>query len=230
VELQRSEVEGWVQCERAECRKWRRVELARVLALRAEENTPWYCENNPNAEYAHCAAPQELSDDEIDRRIEEIDRRTERMEEEVEYRVQRKTVPQDHPMSDEEPSDMGGHAIQLADGTDVPLQTSGIKVLADMETQHDDMGDGTYDNGFTPSRSLLSNKPPKATGPKTTSRATLVAKGQGKKPALKPAPKPAKSKSAAPHASGREPSGKRKGGPDTFAEGTQVGVARPSQP
>jgi hypothetical protein len=109
-------------------------------------------------------------------------------------------------------SDMGWHAIQLADGTDVRLQTSGIKVLADMETQHDDMGDGTYDNDLTPSR------------------ATLVAKGQGKKPALKPAPKPAKSKSAAPHASGRKPSGKKKGGPDTFAQGTQVGVARPSQP
>jgi hypothetical protein len=61
--------EGWVQCERPACRKWRRIPATHMAML--EDGAAWYCENNPDDEYARCEQAQELSDDEIDRRMEE---------------------------------------------------------------------------------------------------------------------------------------------------------------
>ena len=53
-------VETWAQCEL--CSQWRR------LAAPPPENATWTCKQNPDAKYAKCSEPQELPDDEIDRR------------------------------------------------------------------------------------------------------------------------------------------------------------------
>jgi len=172
-------------------------------------------------------------------------------------------------------SNMGWHAIALADGTEVRLQTSGIKQLGgaaaaaagagagagaaamqveDVGGVYDDISDGS-DPEFTPDLSLLlssrasapasalkqparlsKQQPPSSI--KTGLLSTLAVTEPSKKLALKPSPspKPVKSTSAPPRSgSGRQPaSGKRKGAPDTFAEGTQVGgsweVSRLSNP
>jgi hypothetical protein len=47
---------AWVQCERASCRKWRRIPAAAVAAL--TDGAKWFCENNPDAAHAKCAQPQ----------------------------------------------------------------------------------------------------------------------------------------------------------------------------
>jgi hypothetical protein len=150
-------------------------------------------------------------------------------------------------------SNMGWHAIKLVDGTEVRLQTSGIKQLPgdgagaaaaatqidDVGGMYDDMSDGS-DAEFTPDPSLLLSS--RASAPasalkqpakmrkqqppssvKTVSLSTLAIMEPSKKLALKP--KPVKSTSVPPRSnSGRQSaSGKRKGASDTFAQGTQVG-------
>ena len=59
--------EGWVQCEHAACGKWRRIPVAHMATL--ADGASWYCVNNPYKTYARCEQPQELSNDEIDRRM-----------------------------------------------------------------------------------------------------------------------------------------------------------------
>lgn len=51
----------WVEC--AECSKWRRVPPL------SDEGARWRCADNADARFASCAAPQELSDDEIDAQL-----------------------------------------------------------------------------------------------------------------------------------------------------------------
>ena len=59
-------VETWAQCEL--CSQWRR------LAAAPPENATWTCKQNPDAKYAKCSEPQELPDDEIDRRMEFLEK------------------------------------------------------------------------------------------------------------------------------------------------------------
>ena len=59
-------VETWAQCEL--CSQWRR------LAAAPKENEIWTCKQNPDAKYAKCSEPQELPDDEIDRRMEFLEK------------------------------------------------------------------------------------------------------------------------------------------------------------
>ncbi|GLC55996.1 hypothetical protein PLESTB_001053200 [Pleodorina starrii] len=56
------DADNWVLCDR--CTKWRRIPAAFVDQIR--EDTPWYCENNPNKAFASCSVPQELTNEEID--------------------------------------------------------------------------------------------------------------------------------------------------------------------
>ena len=59
-------VETWAQCEL--CSQWRRLPAA------PPENATWTCKQNPDAKYAKCSEPQELPDDEIDRRMEFLEK------------------------------------------------------------------------------------------------------------------------------------------------------------
>ncbi|GIL91288.1 hypothetical protein Vretimale_10000 [Volvox reticuliferus] len=56
------EADNWVLCDR--CTKWRRIPAAFVDQIK--EDTPWYCEHNPNKAFASCSVPQELTNEEID--------------------------------------------------------------------------------------------------------------------------------------------------------------------
>ena len=56
-------IENWVQCDR--CGKWRRVREDLLESL--EDDTNWYCEDNPDDRHNHCNIPQEMTNDEIDR-------------------------------------------------------------------------------------------------------------------------------------------------------------------
>jgi hypothetical protein len=56
-------IENWVQCDR--CSKWRRVREELVEAL--NDDSHWYCEDNPDKLRNSCNIPQEMSNDEIDR-------------------------------------------------------------------------------------------------------------------------------------------------------------------
>ncbi|CAK0751346.1 hypothetical protein CVIRNUC_002061 [Coccomyxa viridis] len=55
----------WAQCDR--CSKWR--QLSRELAESLGNDSSWFCENNPDPNFASCSQPQELSDDEIDKQL-----------------------------------------------------------------------------------------------------------------------------------------------------------------
>ena len=59
--------ESWVACDEESCGKWRRVPA--VVALRISDTEPWYCRHSRDVRHDSCAAPQELCDDEIDRRV-----------------------------------------------------------------------------------------------------------------------------------------------------------------
>ncbi|GMH36489.1 hypothetical protein BSKO_04357 [Bryopsis sp. KO-2023] len=52
----------WVQCD--ECCKWRRIPLS---VLEKVEDVPWHCSHNPDESFRGCEAPQEWSDEQIDR-------------------------------------------------------------------------------------------------------------------------------------------------------------------
>ena len=49
--------EQWVQCENPNCGKWRRIPPGSVI----DENAPWYCYMNPDAERNTCSAAEEVS-------------------------------------------------------------------------------------------------------------------------------------------------------------------------
>eukprot|EP00884_Botryococcus_braunii_P013408 jgi/Botrbrau1/22068/Bobra.0638s0001.1 len=57
---------GWVQCD--SCSKWRALPAELVKAIDVEKTT-WFCEDNPDKQFASCDIPQEFSDDEIDRQL-----------------------------------------------------------------------------------------------------------------------------------------------------------------
>ena len=52
------------QCDA--CTKWRRIPALGADSL--SEEVPWHCKDNPNADFASCSTPQELSNEEIDAR------------------------------------------------------------------------------------------------------------------------------------------------------------------
>ena len=49
------EDDAWIQCEREDCLKWRRVtsEIAE-----AYEDKPWFCEFNPDKQFNACTIPE----------------------------------------------------------------------------------------------------------------------------------------------------------------------------
>ncbi|GMH45982.1 hypothetical protein BSKO_13946 [Bryopsis sp. KO-2023] len=55
--------ETWVQCDK--CQQWRRVKTELVT------DHMWFCYQNPDKRFASCEAPQELSDNAIDKLLEE---------------------------------------------------------------------------------------------------------------------------------------------------------------
>ena len=59
--------EAWVCCDAPGCGKWRRVpgDVADAVGVGGR----WVCADAPDPRFSSCNAPQELSDDEIDRRI-----------------------------------------------------------------------------------------------------------------------------------------------------------------
>ena len=59
--------EAWVCCDAPGCSKWRRVpgDVADAVGVGGR----WVCADAPDPRFSSCDAPQELSDDEIDRRI-----------------------------------------------------------------------------------------------------------------------------------------------------------------
>jgi hypothetical protein len=59
--------EAWICCDAADCGKWRRVPA--VVARALGEGDEWRCSENRDARFAGCRLPQELGDDEIDRRV-----------------------------------------------------------------------------------------------------------------------------------------------------------------
>lgn len=46
----------WVQCEYAQCMKWRKIIADQNTNLK---QITWYCHMNPNKAYSFCDAPQE---------------------------------------------------------------------------------------------------------------------------------------------------------------------------
>ncbi|CAD7699734.1 unnamed protein product [Ostreobium quekettii] len=54
------ERETWAMCDR--CNRWRRLQSA-------TPDSPWYCSMNPDARFASCDVPQELSDEAIDQSL-----------------------------------------------------------------------------------------------------------------------------------------------------------------
>lgn len=59
--------EAWVCCDAPGCGRWRRVPGGVADAVGVSGR--WVCADAPDPRFASCTAPQELSDDEIDRRI-----------------------------------------------------------------------------------------------------------------------------------------------------------------
>jgi hypothetical protein len=59
--------EAWICCDAADCGKWRRVPS--VVARALGEGDEWRCSENRDERFAGCGLPQELGDDEIDRRV-----------------------------------------------------------------------------------------------------------------------------------------------------------------
>ena len=59
-------VETWTECEAAGCGKWRRLNAPPADEIK------WVCAMNPDPRFNSCAAPQELSNDEIDRRMDAL--------------------------------------------------------------------------------------------------------------------------------------------------------------
>lgn len=55
--------DNWVQCDR--CGQWRRVTQDVVDSL--EDDSNWFCEDNPDELHNACTLPQEMTDAEIDR-------------------------------------------------------------------------------------------------------------------------------------------------------------------
>ena len=64
AEKEKEGEERWVQCER--CDKWRRLTSQ---AEEEEEAEAWVCSLNPDPDFNRCEAPQEFSDEVIDRRL-----------------------------------------------------------------------------------------------------------------------------------------------------------------
>eukprot|EP00798_Chlamydomonas_sp_ICE-L_P005065 gene5065-34860_t len=88
--------DSWVQCDR--CNKWRNIPT--VVAEKLDDKLPWYCEHNPNKEFASCSVPQGLTNEEIDNLGESSggeEQEEEEEEEEVlheeDERQQRKRIP-----------------------------------------------------------------------------------------------------------------------------------------
>ena len=54
---------SWIQCESAECGKWRKVQQSVVAGLMPRDR--WICAMNVSRDFASCDAPQELGDEEI---------------------------------------------------------------------------------------------------------------------------------------------------------------------
>ena len=59
--------EAWVCCDEPGCGKWRRVPSA--VAHGVGDSDSWRCADSRDARFAGCHLPQELDDDEIDRRV-----------------------------------------------------------------------------------------------------------------------------------------------------------------
>jgi hypothetical protein len=55
--------DNWVQCDR--CGQWRRVTQDVVDSL--EDDSNWFCEDNPDQLHNSCTVPQEMTNAEIDR-------------------------------------------------------------------------------------------------------------------------------------------------------------------
>ena len=53
----------WIECESAECRKWRRVPQPLVAALQPRDR--WVCAMNTRRDFASCDTPQEITNEEI---------------------------------------------------------------------------------------------------------------------------------------------------------------------
>ena len=61
-------IEAWVCCDAPECGKWRRVPS--LVAREIGDDEPWFCRLSADAKRNACSFPQELENDDIDRRIE----------------------------------------------------------------------------------------------------------------------------------------------------------------
>lgn len=59
--------EAWVCCDESTCGKWRRVPSCVARAI--GEHDTWQCSDSRDTRFYSCALPQELYDDEIDRRV-----------------------------------------------------------------------------------------------------------------------------------------------------------------
>jgi hypothetical protein len=59
--------ESWVACDAQPCGRWRRVPA--LVAAQISDAEPWFCEHSRDSRHNACTSPQELHDDEIDRRI-----------------------------------------------------------------------------------------------------------------------------------------------------------------
>ena len=49
--------ENWAQCENPNCNKWRRLPATHKV----NEDEPWYCYLNPDADKATCSASEDVS-------------------------------------------------------------------------------------------------------------------------------------------------------------------------
>ena len=94
--------EAWVCCDAPGCGKWRRVPaaVARRVGGTAETtptrdpngvgDTSWRCADGRDVRYNACAAPQELENDDIDRRVAAAERRERKRAQDRAYRARKR--------------------------------------------------------------------------------------------------------------------------------------------
>ena len=142
--------EAWVCCDAPGCGKWRRVPaaVARRVGGTAETtptrdpngvgDTSWRCADGRDARYNACAAPQELDNDDIDRRVAAAERRERKRAQDRAYRARkraRREAARAGLVLEEEGEGEGGEAsFAYLERRDGPLVTVLILVVE---------GDGT---------------------------------------------------------------------------------------
>ena len=142
--------EAWVCCDAPGCGKWRRVPaaVARRVGGTAETtptrdpngvgDTSWRCADGRDVRYNACAAPQELENDDIDRRVAAAERRERKRAQDRAYRARkraRREAARAGLVLEEEGEGEGGEAsFAYLERRDGPLVTVLILVVE---------GDGT---------------------------------------------------------------------------------------